>query len=95
VTGLPSERSEYNRKRARIDCLQKEILAATISGKGSLGGTKAQWNKEVETEIHQDEAHQPYRSREKKRQNPAETLPKNDSSCILPKDMAAVYATAQ
>jgi len=63
-----AELAEYNRKAERIHELLGEIHVSAIAERSS-GATKAeqkrQWSKDPETDAHQGETHQPYRSREK------------------------------
>ena len=67
--GLSSaERAEYNRKTKRINELEIEIAATAAARKGPRSARieqRRQWNKESETDTPQNEASQPYRSREK------------------------------
>jgi hypothetical protein len=62
------ERAEFNGKTKRINQLEIERTASTIT-QNSVQSAKAeqtrQWNKESETDTPQAGAHQPYRSREK------------------------------
>lgn len=62
-----AERAEYNRKTKRIDQLIRDI-AANAAANQRLRSTKLeqerQWSKDAETDTHQDEARQSYRSRE-------------------------------
>jgi hypothetical protein len=63
-----AERAEYNRKAGRINVLEREIQAsASVEEKrpSAKAEQKRQWNKTSETDTHQNEAHQPYRGREK------------------------------
>jgi hypothetical protein len=64
----PAERAEYYRKSERIYELQGEMQMSAIAEQSSRSAKteqRRQWNKASETDTPQDEAHQPYRSREK------------------------------
>ena len=64
----PAERTEYNRKRKRINDLEIELAASAGAKKSTQSATaeqRRQWNKNSETDTPQDKAQQPYRNREK------------------------------
>jgi hypothetical protein len=64
----PAERAEYDRKTDRIHALEIDLALSGITER-SLQSAKTrqrqEWNKDSETDTPQNEAHQPYRSREK------------------------------
>jgi hypothetical protein len=63
----PAERAAYNRKSDRIHELESEIQAGAVAEKSSQfakAEQRRQWNKGSDTDTPQDEARQPYRSRE-------------------------------
>jgi hypothetical protein len=59
-----AERAEYNARAKRINELEMERLAKAAKAE-KRGEQERQWNKPAETDTPQDEARQPYRSREK------------------------------
>jgi hypothetical protein len=64
----PGERTAYDIKMERIHALEGELQASAVAEEKSQSGKaekRRQWNKKSEPDTHQDEAHQPYRSREK------------------------------
>ena len=64
----PAERTEYNRKRKRINDLEIELAASAGAKQSTQSATaqqRRQWNRGSETDTPQDKAHQPYRNREK------------------------------
>ncbi len=64
----PAERDAYDRKSERIYELESQIHASAVAKKSPRSAQaeqRLQWTKEPETDTPQDEAHQPYRSREK------------------------------
>ena len=73
----PSELAEYNRKSERIHKLADEIHMVSIFEESSGAAQieqQRQWNKDLETDTSQAEAHQPYRSREKDSKNSSTDL---------------------
>jgi hypothetical protein len=55
----PAERAEYEQKAKRIHKLEAEIQASAVAEQ------RREWRKHSEIDSHQDEAHNPYLSRER------------------------------
>jgi hypothetical protein len=63
-----AEREEYDRRTNRINELEIEIQTSAVTKKSSQSAKtnqRRQWGKESETDRAQDQARQPYRSRER------------------------------
>jgi hypothetical protein len=64
----PAERTEYYRKRKRINELESELTARAVTKESAQikkAEQRRQWSEESETDNPQGEARQPYRSRER------------------------------
>jgi hypothetical protein len=66
----PAEHAQYEQRMKRINELEIQLRMTGISEKNSESGAeqkqRSRWNEESETDTHQSEAHQPYRSREER-----------------------------